>query len=90
MAQKKTSPGICYLVGAGPGDPGLLTIKGKECIEAADVPADASESFSAAAAAVTDLAGQAGRLCASCGTADRRATQWGRPHRQRCSAAERR
>ena len=23
--------------GAGPGDPGLLTIKGKECIEAADV-----------------------------------------------------
>lgn len=29
--------GICYLVGAGPGDPGLLTIKGKECIEAADV-----------------------------------------------------
>ncbi|MEH3068641.1 MAG: DUF5667 domain-containing protein [Aeromicrobium erythreum] len=37
---------------------------------AADVPADASESFSAAAAAVTDLAGQAGRLCASCGTAD--------------------
>ncbi|MDZ4288232.1 MAG: uroporphyrinogen-III C-methyltransferase [Prosthecobacter sp.] len=32
-----TSQGICYLVGAGPGDPGLLTIKGKECIEAADV-----------------------------------------------------
>ncbi len=37
MASKKTSPGICYLVGAGPGDPGLLTLKGKECIEAADV-----------------------------------------------------
>ena len=32
-----TAPGICYLVGAGPGDPGLLTLKGKECIEAADV-----------------------------------------------------
>lgn len=26
-----------YLVGAGPGDPGLLTIKGKECIEKANV-----------------------------------------------------
>ena len=37
---------------------------------AADVPADASESISAAAAAVTDLAGQASRLCAGCGTAD--------------------
>jgi uroporphyrinogen III methyltransferase/synthase len=39
MAAKssKTTSGICYLVGAGPGDPGLLTIKGKECIEAADV-----------------------------------------------------
>lgn len=32
-----TSKGICYLVGAGPGDPGLLTLRGRECIEAADV-----------------------------------------------------
>jgi uroporphyrinogen III methyltransferase/synthase len=37
MAKKTPSTGICYLVGAGPGDPGLLTIKGKECIAAADV-----------------------------------------------------
>jgi len=29
--------GIVYLVGAGPGDPGLITLKGRECIERADV-----------------------------------------------------
>ncbi|MFZ5571643.1 MAG: uroporphyrinogen-III C-methyltransferase [Thermodesulfobacteriota bacterium] len=29
--------GKVYLIGAGPGDPGLLTIKGRECIACADV-----------------------------------------------------
>lgn len=34
---KATKSGKVYLVGAGPGDPGLLTLKGRECIEKADV-----------------------------------------------------
>lgn len=29
--------GLCYLIGAGPGDPGLLTLKGKSVLERADV-----------------------------------------------------
>ncbi len=33
----KNKNGIVYLIGAGPGDPGLLTVKAKECIESADV-----------------------------------------------------
>ncbi len=32
-----TKTGKVFLIGAGPGDPGLLTIKAKECIETADV-----------------------------------------------------
>ena len=35
----KNATGICYLVGAGPGDPGLLTLRAKQCIEEADVVA---------------------------------------------------
>lgn len=30
-------PGMVYLIGAGPGDPGLLTVRGRECLERADV-----------------------------------------------------
>ena len=31
------SVGKVFLVGAGPGDEGLITIKGKHCLEIADV-----------------------------------------------------
>jgi len=34
---KRNNLGICYLVGAGPGDPGLLTVRGSECLTRADV-----------------------------------------------------
>jgi uroporphyrinogen III methyltransferase / synthase len=33
----ESGKGLVYLVGAGPGDPGLITVKGLRCIETADV-----------------------------------------------------
>ena len=33
----ETTKSKVYLVGAGPGDPGLITVKGMECIQKADV-----------------------------------------------------
>lgn len=34
---EKKKKGKCHLVGAGPGDPGLLTLRGRECLERAEV-----------------------------------------------------
>lgn len=37
MTQSSHNQGKVYLVGAGPGDPGLMTLKGKEILEKAEV-----------------------------------------------------
>ena len=37
MDSQDVKPGKVYLIGAGPGDPGLITLKGKEILSEADV-----------------------------------------------------
>ena len=36
-AEKNVAPGMVYLVGAGPGAPGLITVRGAECLARAEV-----------------------------------------------------
>ena len=37
VSKQSTEPGTVYLVGAGPGHPGLITYRGIECLRQADV-----------------------------------------------------
>ena len=37
MSRKTKTSGVVYIVGAGPGDPGLITVRGLECLRACDV-----------------------------------------------------
>jgi uroporphyrinogen III methyltransferase/synthase len=37
MSNRSSEPGIVYIVGGGPGDPGLITVKGLDCLHRADV-----------------------------------------------------
>ena len=36
-SQRHNEKGIVYIVGGGPGDPGLITVKGLQCLRSADV-----------------------------------------------------
>ena len=35
--ERPAGPATVYLIGAGPGDPGLLTVRGRDCLRRADV-----------------------------------------------------
>src|SRR6478736_10474936 len=52
--------GRVYLVGAGPGDPGLLTLRGAECLRSADV---VLYDYLASPELLTHIRAEAERIC---------------------------
>ena len=45
MAAVSEAGGKVYLIGAGPGDPGLFTLKGKRCLEEAEELREEARAF---------------------------------------------
>ena len=99
---KAKSTGICHLVGAGPGDLGLVTLRAKECLEAAEVvvydylcnpdmlawaPASAEIIYAGKKPARTPLSRTRSTRCSSTRPAPANASSGSRAVTHLCSAA---